>query len=150
MIVFCARGTGGIGWSGVVVSSALPAVCILGTTVVSAAVAFACVCLSQVSGWLRSVDVFAVVPLEVCCFPSCRVGGYLARENVGAQASCFDAAFGSTPRAHGSSSGDREPVAWVQMQLTENRDVLVFSKWERAPLSAAVMCLDRFDSTGSW
>ena len=42
----------------------------------SAAVAFGCVCLSHVSGWLRLVEVVAVVPLGVSCFLSCRVGGY--------------------------------------------------------------------------
>ena len=42
----------------------------------SAAVAFGCVCSSHVSGWPTSVEVFAVVPLEVSCFLSCRVGGY--------------------------------------------------------------------------
>ena len=38
----------------------------------SAAVAFGCVCLSHISGWLRLVQVFDVVPLGVFAF--CRVG----------------------------------------------------------------------------
>ena len=42
----------------------------------SAIVAFGCVCSSHVSGWLMSVEVFAVVPLAVSCFLSCWVGGY--------------------------------------------------------------------------
>ena len=57
---------------------------------VPAAVAFGCVCLSHVSGWLRLVEVFAVVPLGVSCFLSCRrgiLGGPSER-------SCFIAAFG--------------------------------------------------------
>ena len=42
---------------------------------------------------------FAVVPLGVSCFLSYRVEGhFLARENVGAQAGCFIAAFGYTGR----------------------------------------------------
>ena len=40
----------------------------------------------------RLVKVFAAVSLGVSCFLSCRVARY--RANVGAQASCFDAAFG--------------------------------------------------------
>ena len=34
----------------------------------SAAVAFGCVCLSHVSGWLRLVEVFAVLPVGASCF----------------------------------------------------------------------------------
>ena len=57
--------------------------------------AFGCVCSSHVSGWLTSVEVFAVVPLGVSCFLSCWVGRYfVAYQNVGAQAECFLAAFG--------------------------------------------------------
>ena len=56
----------------------------------SAAVAFGCVCLSHVSGWLMLVEVFAVIPLGVSCFLSCRVGRhFVARYNVGAQAGWF-------------------------------------------------------------
>ena len=55
---------------------------------------FGCVCVSQVSGWLGLAEVFAVLPLGVSCFLSCRVGRYfVARWNVGAQAGCFIAAF---------------------------------------------------------
>ena len=65
----------------------------------SAAVAFGCVCLSHVYGWLTSVEVFAAVPLVVSCFQSCRVRGYfVVRWNVGAQAGCFIAVFGHKRR----------------------------------------------------
>ena len=89
----------------------------------SATVAFGCVCSSHVSGWLTLVEVFAVVPLGVSCFLSCWVGGYfVARQNVGAQAGCFIAAFGYRRRPrHARTSRVLEPVAWVQMQLTGNR-----------------------------
>ena len=110
----------------------------------SATVVLGCVCSSHVSGWLTSVEVFAVVPLGVSCFLSCWVGrilcGPLERWDAGrlfhrgiriqaAAASC----------AHVSCSGGREPVVWVQMQLTRNRHFLVFSKYEKksALLAAA-------------
>ena len=41
----------------------------------SAAVAFGCVCLSHISGWLTSVEGFAVVPPRVSCLLSCRLWG---------------------------------------------------------------------------
>ena len=65
-----------------------------------------CVCSSHVSGWLTLVEVFAAVPLGVSCFQSCSVGGYLVvRWNVGAQASCFIAAFRyRRPPRHGRTS----------------------------------------------
>ena len=76
----------------------------------SATVAFGCVCSHHVSDWLTSAEVFAVVPLGVSCFLSCWVGRYCAaRQSV-------------------SCSGGREPVAWVQMQLTRNRHCWLFSK----------------------
>ena len=82
---------------------------------------FGCVCLSHVSGWLRLVEVFAVVPLGVSCFLSCRVRGcFVACKNVGAQASRPHWATGGTSCADVGCSGRREPVAWVQMQLTGN------------------------------
>ena len=43
----------------------------------SAAVAFGCVCSSHVSGWLTSVEVFAVIPPGMSCFQSCWVGEIL-------------------------------------------------------------------------
>ena len=43
----------------------------------SAAVAFGCVRLSHVGGWLRLVEVFAAVPPGVSCFLSCRSGNTL-------------------------------------------------------------------------
>ena len=64
--------------SGVVVVVSWPSMVSMGFRLVralgcSAAVAFGCVCLSHVAGWLTSVEVFAVVPLGVSCFLSCRV-----------------------------------------------------------------------------
>ena len=60
---------------------------------------------------------FAVVPLGVSCFLSCRVRGYfVARWKL------------ERRQVVGSCSGGREPVAWVQMQSSQNRHLLVFSK----------------------
>ena len=71
---YCCRSWAFHGVSGVPIGALLA---------VPAAVAFGCVCLSHVSGWLRLVEVFTVVPLGVSCFLSCPVGGYLvARQNV--------------------------------------------------------------------
>ena len=93
----------------------------------SAAVAFGCVCSSHTSGWLRFFEVFAVVPLGVSCFLSYRVvGHFLARENVGAgrlfhRGIRLHAAAASC--AHVSSSGGREPVAWVQNAVDRDIDI---------------------------
>ena len=89
--------------------------------------AFGCVCSSHVSGWLTSVEVFAVVPLGVSGFLSCWGAGRFHRgiRIQAAAASC----------AHVSCSGGREPVAWVQIQWAGNRIFLVFSEEARAPVS---------------
>ena len=57
---------------------------------VSATVAFGLICMSNVPGWLTSVEVFAAVPIGVSCILSCWVGGYfVARWNDGALAGFF-------------------------------------------------------------
>ena len=66
------------------------------------------------------------------CLVFCRVGSgdtFVAPWNVGAQAGCFIAAFGyRRPPRPARTSGGRESVAWVQMQLTRCRQFGVFSK----------------------
>ena len=57
-----------------------------------------------------SVLLSVVLRREIFCGPLDRIQA--------AAASC----------AHVSCSGGQEPVAWVQMQLTRNRHLLVFSK----------------------
>ena len=57
-----------------------------------ATMAFGCVCSTHVSGWLTSVEVFAVIPLGLSCFLS-------ALERWSAQAGCFI--------AHSDASGRR-------------------------------------------
>ena len=97
----------------------------------SAAVAFGCVCFSHVSGWLTLIEVFAVVPpwsvlLSVVsgrvtlCGPLERWGaGSLFHRGIRLQAAAASC-------AHVSCSGGREPVAWVQMQLTGTQHCVVF------------------------
>ena len=105
----------------------------IGALLVVLPVIFCCVCSSHVSGWLTSVEVFAVVPLGVSWFPSCRVGGHFCSpsERWGA-GRLFIGTFGyRRPPRHARRSrvlGGREPVARVQMQWTINRHCLVFSK----------------------
>ena len=83
---------------------------------------------SHVSGWVRLVGVFAVVPLGVSCSLPCWVGGYFAARHV--------RTFEVVSSRHSAAGGHRvmrarlvfwgrEPVAWVQMQLTRNRHFLV-------------------------
>ena len=81
---------------------------------------FVAVCL-VVRFWLvEVVEVFAVVSLGVSCFLPCRVQGhFVARWSIRLQVAAASS-------AHVSCSGCREPVAWVQMQLTKNRLFLDF------------------------
>ena len=96
----------------------------------SAAVAFGCVCLSHVSGWVTLIAVFAVVTTWSVLL-SVVSGGRILRgplKSWGAgrlfHGIRLQAAAASC--AHVSCSGGREQVAWVQMQSTRNRHFLVF------------------------
>ena len=87
---------------------------------------FGCVCVSRVSGRLRLVEVFAVVTTwsvllsvvsgrRILCRPLEHWGARrLFHRGIRLQAAAASC-------THVSCSGGREPVAWVQMQLTGNR-----------------------------
>ena len=67
-----------------------------------------------------------VLGRKILCGPLQRWGpGRLFRRGIQPKAAGLQAAAASC--VHVSSSGGREPVAWVQMQLTRHRHLLVFS-----------------------
>ena len=68
------------------------------------------------------VEVFAAVPHGVFCFLSCWVGRYFAaRWNAGAQAGCFDAAFGyrRPPRHARTARAPRVGSQWPGCKCQE-------------------------------
>ena len=90
--------------------------------------------------WL--VVVFEVLPLGVSYFLSCRVGGYfVARWNVGTQASCFDAAFGyrRPPRCACTARVLKVGSRWhgCKRSCWEIDIFVCFQKKNRAPLVTA-------------
>ena len=110
----------------------------------SAVVAFDCVCLSHVSGWLRMFEVSAV-PLGVSCFSVVSGRGILCGppERWGAGrlfSRGIRPQLAAETCAHASCSTGREPLVWMQIQLIGNRQFWCFQN-ERALLSASLRAL---------
>ena len=91
---------------------------------------------------------FAVVPLGVSCFLSCRVGGYfVARQNVGAQAGCSrQLATGGRRVIRARLVFWKSGAKGMGANAVERKSTSLVFQCERAPLLAAVKGLN----TGDW